>query len=186
MDYRTPACLIELRESALLTATTTGNDGAATEHAEEPQLAELLNQEAGLTSVIELKVVHNQAIEYYYKIEGTQLSSQKVQAVLQSKIPDQYCLGVAKLQKKTKPSSGKSRTAGRQVPRGSSEPSSSSTRSLRLFHALCRITIDLRKAKVQALLHNTTSPQTAAPTVTIAEVLHLKQMQRFDLMAIAA
>ena len=57
-------------------ATTTGNDGAATEHAEEPQLAELLNQEAGLTSVIELKVVRNQAIEYYYKIEGTQVSSQ--------------------------------------------------------------------------------------------------------------
>ena len=83
-------------------ATTTGNDGAATEHAEEPQLAELLNQEAGLTGVIELKVVHNQVIEYYYKIDGTQLTSQKVQVILQSKIPDQYCLGVAKLQKKDK------------------------------------------------------------------------------------
>ena len=29
-------------------------------------------------------------------------------------------------------------------------------------------------------------PQTPAPTVTIADVLQLKQMQRFDLMAIAA
>ena len=87
-----------MRQSALLMATTTGNDGAATEHAGEPQLAELLNQEAGLTSVIELKVVRNQAIEYYYKIEGTQVSSQKVQVVLQSKIADQYCMGVAKLQ----------------------------------------------------------------------------------------
>ena len=81
-------------------ANTTGNDGAATEHAEEPQLAELLNQGAGLTSVIELKVVRNQAIEYYYKEEGTQVLAQKVQVVLQSKIPNQYCLGVAKMQKK--------------------------------------------------------------------------------------
>ena len=114
-------------------ANTTGNDAAATEHAEEPQLAELLNQEAGLTSVIELKVVRNQAIEYYYKREGTQVLAQKVQVVLQSKIPNQYCLGVAKMQKKTKLSSGKLRTAGRQVPRGNSEPSSSSTRSLPFF-----------------------------------------------------
>ena len=83
-------------------ATTTGNDGAATEHTEEPQLAELLNQEATLASVIELKVVRDQAIEYYYKREGTQVLAQKVQVVLQSKIPDQSCLGVAKLQKKDK------------------------------------------------------------------------------------
>ena len=112
-------------------AAATENDGAATEPAEEPQLAELLNQEAGQTSVIELKVVHNQAIEYYFKVDGAQLSSQKIQVVLQSKIPNQYCLGVAKMQNKTKLSSGKLRTAGRQVPRGSSEPSSSLARSRR-------------------------------------------------------
>ena len=46
-------------------AAVTRNDGAATEHSEEFQLAELLNQEAGLTSVIELKVVRNKTIEYY-------------------------------------------------------------------------------------------------------------------------
>ena len=81
-------------------AAATENDGAATEHSEEPQLAELLNQEAGQTSVIELKVVKNQVIEYSFKIDGAQVSSQKVQVVLQSKISNQYCLGVAKMQKK--------------------------------------------------------------------------------------
>ena len=81
-------------------AAATENDGAATEHSEEPQLAELLNQEAGQTSVIELKVVKSQVIEYSFKIDGGQVSSQKVQVVLQSKIPNQYCLGVAKMQKK--------------------------------------------------------------------------------------
>ena len=82
--------------------TATGNDGAATEHTEEPQLAELLNQEAGMTSEIELKVIRNQIIEYPYKFEGTSMLTQKMQIVLQPKIPNQYCLGVARLQKNTK------------------------------------------------------------------------------------
>ena len=84
-------------------AAVTGNDSAATEHTEEPQLAELLNQEAGLTSEIELKVVHNQVIDYSYKANnGAQVTSQSVQLILQSQIPEQYCLGVAKLQKKSR------------------------------------------------------------------------------------
>ena len=41
-------------------------------------------------------------------------------------------------------------------------------------------------ANVQALLQSTSFPHTPEPTVTIADVLQLKQMQRFDLMAIAA
>ena len=91
-----------MKQSALLMAAVTGNDGAATEHTEEPQLAELLSQEAGMASEIELKVIRNQIIEYSYKFDGSPLFTQKMQIVLQSKIPDQYCLGVAKLQKRTK------------------------------------------------------------------------------------
>ena len=51
-------------------AAVTGNDGAATEHTEEPQLAELLSQEAGLTAEIELQVFHSirQIEEYYIQI----------------------------------------------------------------------------------------------------------------------
>ena len=52
-------------------------------------------------------------------------------------------------------------------------------------HTSCRITIDLRKSQAQALLQSTSFPQTPVPTVTIADVLQLTQMQRFDLMAIA-
>ena len=48
-------------------AAVTGNDGAATEHTEEPQLAELGNQQAGLSSEIELKVTRAEMIEYTYQ-----------------------------------------------------------------------------------------------------------------------
>ncbi len=98
------------------------SDGTGTEHTQEPQLAELLSQEAGLTSDIELKVVRNEIINYSYKYEGAEVSSQKLQVLLQSKIADQYCLGVAKLQKKTNLSSRRFRTASRQAPRGSLKP----------------------------------------------------------------
>ena len=83
-------------------AAATGDDGTAAEHTEEPQLAELLSQEAGLTSQIQLKVLRSQLIDYSYTWAGSQVSTQKLQVVLQSKIPDQYCLGFAKLQKKDK------------------------------------------------------------------------------------
>ena len=82
------------------TELTAGSDGAATEHTEVPQLAELVNQEAGLSTEIELKVIRNGLIDYTYTFKGSEVGTQKLQIVLQSKIAEQYCLGVAKLQKK--------------------------------------------------------------------------------------
>ena len=79
---------------------TTGSASAATEHTEEPQLAELVTQEAGLSTEIELKVIRNDLVSYKYTWKGNEVSTQKVQIVLQSKQAEQYCLGVAKLQKK--------------------------------------------------------------------------------------
>ena len=54
------------------------------------------------------------------------------------------------------------------------------------MHTSCRIVIDLCKSQAEALLQSTSFPQTPMPTVTIADVLQLTQMQRFDLMAIVA
>ena len=84
------------------TESTTGSDSAATEHTEEPQLAELVNQGAGQSSVIELKVIRSEIIDYDYTWNGNPVTTQKLQVILQSKIPDQYCVGVVELQKKNK------------------------------------------------------------------------------------
>jgi hypothetical protein len=61
-----------------------GSDGAATEHTEGPQLAELVNQEAGSSTEIELKVIRNDLTDYTYKFKGNEVATQKVQIVLQS------------------------------------------------------------------------------------------------------
>ena len=89
------------KEKSVATELTAGSDSAATEHTEEPQLAELVNQEADLATEIELKVIRNDLVDYTYPFNG-QRQTQKVQIVVQSKVADQYCLGVAKLQRKNK------------------------------------------------------------------------------------
>ena len=81
-------------------ANTTGSASTATEHTGEPQLRELVTQEASMSTEIELKVIRNDLVHYTYPFKGNQVSTQKVQIVLQSKQAEQYCLGVAKLQKK--------------------------------------------------------------------------------------
>ena len=86
--------------AAVWAKPTTGNDSAATEHTEELQLTELVHQQAGMSSEIELKIVRSEIIDYTYSWEGNEVSTQKLQVILQSKIPEQYCLGVARLQKK--------------------------------------------------------------------------------------
>ena len=68
---------------------STGSASAATEHTEEPQLAEIVNQEAISSTAIELKVVRNDLVHYTYPWKGAQISTQKVQIVLQSKVAEQ-------------------------------------------------------------------------------------------------
>ena len=177
--------LVDPTKSAA-TELTAGSDSAATEHTEEPQLAELVNQEAGSATEIELKVIRNVLMDYTYTTNGKQVPTQKVQIVLQSKVADQYCLGVAKLQRKDK-------TELKQLQDRWKTGTTWRFKALTLLndkpayiHTSCRITIDLRKSQAQALLQSTSFPQAPLPTVTIADVLQLTQMQRFDLMAIVA
>ena len=167
-------------------ALVNAQNSDATEHTEEPQLLELVNQEAGLSAEIELKVIRNQIVDYTYPFNGNQCPTQKVQIILQSKIPEQYCLGVAKLQKKDK-------TELKAIADRWQVGTTWRLKALKLhndkpayIHTTCRVAVDLRKAQAQALLQSTSFPQTPVPTVTIADVLQLKQMQRFDLMAIPA
>ena len=164
----------------------TGNDSAATEHTEEPQLAELLNQEAGLSSEIELKVIRNEIIDYTYQWGGNQVTTQKLQVNLQSKIPNQYCLGVVKMK-------GKDKNELKQFAERWQTGTTWRFKAIKLFNdkpayinTPCRIVLDLRKSQAQALLQSTSFPLAPVPTVTIADVLQLEQMQRFDLMAIPA
>ena len=167
-------------------AATSGSGSAATEHTEEVPLAELVNQEAGLTSEIMLKVIRNEIVEYTYPWNGVQVSSQKLQIILQSKIPDQYCLGVAKIQKKDKNELKKIAVRWQTGTTWRFISITLLNDKAAYIHTPCRITVDLRKSQAQALLQSTSFPQAPVPTVTIADVLQLKQMQRFDLMAIAA
>ena len=66
------------------------NAADATEHSSEAQLAELLNQEAGQAGVCELKVLNAGIDEYSRATGGKQVTTQKLQVLLQSHNPEQY------------------------------------------------------------------------------------------------
>ena len=60
------------------TELTGDSNSAATEHTEEPQLAELVNQEAGSSTEIELKVIRKVLVHHTYTANGKQILMQKV------------------------------------------------------------------------------------------------------------
>ena len=140
----------------------------------------------GQTGEYELKVVRVEIVDYSYVWQGQQIPTQKVQALLQSHKPEEYCLGVAKLQKKDKKEL-------QQVLKRFAVGTTWKFTEVKLLeeksafiHTTCRITIDLRKTTATAMLQSASFPRAPCPTTTIADILKLKQMQRFDLMAIPA
>ena len=156
----------------------------ATEHSDETPLSELLNQESGQTGAYELKVVRAEIVAYSYPWQQKQVDTQKLQVLLQSHKAEEYCLGVAKLQKKDK------KELQQMLKRFAVDTTWKFT-AVKLtddksayIHTACRITIDLRKTTATAMLQSASFPRTPCPTTTIADVLKLKQMQRFDIMAI--
>ena len=142
---------------------TDGNSSAATEHTEEPQLAEIVSQEAGSSTAIELKVIRNDLVHYTYPWKGQQIPTQKLQIVLQSKAAEQYCLGVAKLQKKDETELKKVKDRWQTGTTWRFTAITLQNDKPAYIHTSCRIAIDLRKSQAQALLQSTSFPQTPVP-----------------------
>ena len=146
-------------------ANAGANEGAATEHTPETQLSEILSDGAGLTSDIELKVIRNAIMSYSYPWKGTDVATQELQVVLQSKIEDQYCLGVVKIQKKDK---SEFKTMQEQFKTGTTWKFKTvillHSEKPAFIHTTCRNTVDLRKAQAQAILQSSLFPETPVPT----------------------
>ncbi len=84
---------------------------------------------------------------------------------------EQYCLGVAKLQKRD-------RAELKQIQDRYQTGTTWKYRAIKLLndkpafvHTSVRITIDLRKSQAQAMLQSTSFPQAPVPTCTIIDIL---------------
>ena len=135
-----------------------GSDRDATEHTVVPQLAELVNPEAGSSIEIELKVIRNDLLDYTYTFKAKEVVTQKLQLVLQSKIPEQYCLGVAKLKNNDKAELKKLADRWQTGSTWMFKDLTLLNEKSAYIHTSCRIAIDLRKSRVQALLQSTSFP----------------------------
>ena len=134
-------------KEAAATELSAGSSRAATELTEEPQLVELVNKEAGMSSEIELKVIRNENVDYTYSWQGSQVPTQKVQIILQSKIAEQYCMGAAKLQKKDKKELQAIATRWQVGTTWKFTKLTLLNDKPAYIHTPCRIAIDLRKAQ---------------------------------------
>ena len=145
---------------AIKAEVTAGSVSAATEHTEEPQLRELVTQEAGLSTEIELKVIRNDFVHYKYTVKANQVQvpTQKVQIVLQSKQAAQYCLGSARLLRKDEAELKRFAERWQIGTTWKFKAITLLNDKPAYIHTSCRIAIDLRKSKVQALLQSTSFP----------------------------
>ena len=162
---------------------------AATECSDETPLKDLINKEATLTARIELTVSRVELISYSYKAKTVQaetVQTQKLQAVLLSRIGEQYCLGLARLKRKDEAELKALQLRFQKSTVWKFSRIKLVDEKSQFIHTPCRFQIDLRNSDAQSMLHSMPFPLAPVPTCTIADVFMLKQMQRFDLMAIPA
>ena len=157
---------------------------AATELGKTP-LAELVSDEVGAADSWNLKVFRSYISEYTYQYQGKEGSSKKLVAVLVSSTPTEYCLGVARVQKRNDP---ELLALHKKFAPGTlwrfSRVRLNKTEKPQYINTSCRIAIDLRASQATALLQSSLFPSLPEPATTIADILLLKNQQRFDLMAV--
>ena len=153
----------------------------------EINLKEVLSQEAGKSAVIDMKVLWQDLNVYEYTTkDGNKKEGRKLQIVLITKDASQYCIGVAKmtqrggakeieeLQKKW--AVGTCWKLSKIVP--------DKTEKQAFISTSVKIAIELRKTESKMMLQSPDFPSAPAPTVSVADILTLREYQRFDLIAL--
>ena len=156
----------------------------ATEHTEETPLKEILTPQAAGASEITVKVVKAEVVQYSYEWKGKKVDTKKFVCILLSKSAPEYCLGTAKLQNKNEKEL-------KELVKKFADNTFWKLSRIKLLdekpqwiNTSCRIVIDLRQSMSSPVLQSPGMPNLPEPPQTIANILSLKQRQRFDLMAI--
>ena len=131
-----------------------------------------------------LSVYKPKIIDYSYTWKGKEVSTQKLQVILISVDPTQYCLGVAKLERQDKAELKKQLEKYKEKTCWKFSRIKFLEEKACYNHTACRITIDLRKSTSCAVLQSTQMPKTPEPVCRIADIIGLTKSQRFDLLAI--
>ena len=169
-----------------MAAGASAASAAATEHSDTTPLSQLLNQESGQAGAYELKVIRAEIVDYIVPRQGKQIATQKVQVLLQSHKPVEFCMGVAKLQEQDKEELQQvlkrfavdttwKFTAVKLLDDTSASIHTTTGKTTTTATAM---TIDLRKTTATTMLQSTSSPRTLCPVTSIADILELKPMQR--------
>ena len=153
----------------------------------EIKLKEVLSQEAGKSAVIEMKVLSSDLAVYEYSTrDGKKKEGRKLTIILITKDASQYCIGVAKMtprggvkdmeEVQKKWAVGTCWKLSKIVP--------DKTEKQAYINTSVKIAIELRKTDSKMMLQSPDFPSVPAPNVSVANILTLREHQRFDLIAL--
>ena len=173
---------------ALSEVTAIGTEttmAASTVMTEAPGLSEITNKASAKTAAITVAVKRPQIQIWTYKAQGRQQEGAKLQCILQCEDGRQYCLGVAKMRNRDR---GELKTLMEntwkenavfkltEIALHNEKPA--------FIHTNNRLVIDLRTTKRTSVLQSPRFPLAPEPANTIADILQVKETQRFDLMVV--
>ena len=154
----------------------------AAETSEEVSLKEVGNPTAAKTAVIDVRVIGCEILSYTY---GNKQEGRKLYLLFITKDASQYCTGIVRMQR------------GKQEELVEFKKKFNINTFWRLdkivldkqektayIHTEPKIAIDMRKTNVKSMLQSTIFPAVPEPSISVSDILVIKEYQRFDLVAV--
>ena len=158
----------------------------AAEAIHEVSLKEIANPTAAKTASLEVKVIGSEILTYPYEVKaGKKEEGRKLYLLLITKDASQYCIGVARMQrgKHQEITDLRKKFCINTVWRLDGLVLDKQERTA-YIHSEPKIAINMRSTKHTALLQSTAFPPAPEPSVSLSEVISIKEYQRFDLTAL--
>ena len=150
----------------------------------EVSLKEIGNSTAAKTASVEVKVIGNEVLSYEYEYKGKKETGRKLYLLFITKDASQYCIGIVRMQR------GKQQeitdlqkkycvnTVWKLEP-----PLLDKQEKTAYIHTEPKIAINMRLTKPKPMLQSAAFPSVPEPSISIADIIRIKEYQRFDLIA---
>ena len=148
----------------------------------EVSLKEIANQTAAKTASVEVKVIGSEILTYPYETKaGKKEEARKLHLLLSTKDASQYCIGVARMQRgKHQEITDLQKKFGINTIWKLDSLVLDKQEKTAYIHTEPKIAINVRATGVKSMLQSTTFPSAPEPSISLSDILCLKEYQRFD------
>ena len=158
----------------------------ASDTIEEVSLKEIANPTAAKTASVEFKVIGSAILTYEYDSKaGKKEEGCKLYLLLITKDASQYCTGVARMQrgKKQEIADLQKKFAINTVWKLDGLVLDKQEKTA-YIHSEPKIAINMRTTSVKSMLQSTAFPSVPEPSISLSDIISIKEYQRFDCTAL--